>query len=49
MGHLITEGDEVSQVGLSFHKPMLAALDHLSVLYVSCDAVQDDLLHDLLW
>ena len=38
-GHLVIEGNQVSQAGPAFHKPMLAGPDHLLVLYVPCDGV----------
>ena len=43
MGHLVIEGDQVSQAGPAFHKPMLTGPDHLLVLYVPHDGTQDDL------
>lgn len=40
------EGDQVSQVGPAFHKPMLTGSDYLFVLYMLCDGTQHDLLHN---
>lgn len=48
MGHVVTEGDGVSQVGPAFHKPMLMDSDHLLVPCAWCDGTQDDLLPDFL-
>ena len=39
-GHLVIEGDQVSQTGPAFHKPMLTGPDHLV-------GTQADLLHNL--
>jgi len=47
VGHLVTEGDQVSEAGPAFHKPMLAGPDPLVVLYMPCDGTQDDLLLNL--
>ena len=47
VSHLVVEGDQVSQAGPYFHKPVLAGPDPLVVLYMPRDGTRDDLLHNL--
>ncbi|KAK4829388.1 LOW QUALITY PROTEIN: hypothetical protein QYF61_003728 [Mycteria americana] len=47
--HLVIEGDQVTQAGPAFHKPMLTGPGHLVVPYMPHDGTQDDLLHNLPW
>ena len=49
MGHLVVQEDQISQAGPAFHEPMQTGPDHLVVLYVSQDGLQNDLLHNLHW
>lgn len=42
-------GDQVSQAEFIFHKSVLTASDHLVVLYVLCNDIQDGLLHGIPW
>lgn len=49
MGQLLIEADQFSQAGPAFHRPMLTGSDLLVVLYMRCDGIQEDLLHDLSW
>lgn len=46
--HPVAEGDQVSQTGPAFHKPMLAGPGSLTVLYMPCDGTQEDLLHAVI-
>ena len=46
-GHFVAEGDQVSEAGPAFHKPMLAGPDPLAVPHMPRNGTQDDLLHDL--
>lgn len=39
--HLLIKGDQVSQAGPAFPKPVLAGTDPLVVLYVLCDCTPD--------
>ena len=48
-GHSIIEGNQVGQLGLALHEPMLAGPDPLLVPHMLCDLSQDNLLHNLLW
>jgi len=41
------EGDQVDQERLAFHKLMLARPDHLTVLHMPHDCIQDNSLHNL--
>lgn len=41
-GHLLIKGNEVSKARLAFHKSMLAAAEHITVLYVPCEDIHDD-------
>lgn len=41
------KGDQVSQAGPAFPKPVLAGPDALVVLYMPCDGTQDNLFYNL--
>ena len=48
-GHLVTEGDQVGQEGLTFHEPMLAGPDPLVVMHMLDECAPDEPLHSLPW
>ena len=47
MCHLVLEGDQIGQIGPTFHEPMLAGPDPLVVPDMLHNHTPGDLLHDL--